>query len=313
MAFTSDGPGSPLFAPLALRVEGETATGGSAGVSDGLRGALAGAPRGEHAFRGIPFVLGEPLVVTGRSTRVNVERTEARWLVFLHVADSVPLEAGPDGLVSPMRGEGRLGERLCTYRVRYGDGTDTVLPVRGRFHVGSFTRRWGENCFEAVPHRKPRTVRPPHEQLRGEWGSSQTRVRAGDEEGALFWLWAWENPRSGAPIVAIDLEPGTIPVALLGVSAGSVSTHPLRWGTRRKALLTLPPGVSFPFDVDDGGQLVGIRLDLGQVISAQRRPLYPDGRWEESFNNEVPAVSQTEVIVEYTAHPEAVFHVGGPA
>ncbi|MCD6518453.1 MAG: CehA/McbA family metallohydrolase [Anaerolineae bacterium] len=39
------------------------------------------------------------------------------------------------------------------------------------------------------------------------------------------------------------------------------------------------------------------------------RFLYPDETWEETYNNQVPQLSEREVLVEYTAHPEAHFHL----
>jgi hypothetical protein len=307
---TIDGPASSLFSPLDLTGLPVPRTPLST-ASALLKAALSNAPRGDCVFRGIPFHVIEPLIVGDDVVRLGLPALRTRWLVFLHCAAELPLVANADGLFSPMRGEGRLGERACTYRVMYEGGSEAVLPITRRFQIGCFTRRWGENCFEAVSQLKPRPVRPPHEQLRKDWGSSQTRVRAGDEEGLLLWLWAWENPTPEKPIVSLQLEPGTGRVALFGISAGSVGSHPLRWETRRKALLSLEEGQGFSFDLDDAGLLEGIALDLGQVVSAQPRPLYPDATWETSYDNQVPVLSSSEVLVEYTAHPEAVFHLSG--
>ncbi len=62
-----------------------------------------------------------------------------------------------------------------------------------------------------------------------------------------------------------------------------------------------------------GGLLEGVRLDLGQVISARPRPVYPGAQWEQGFNNQLPGLSTREVLLEYTAHPQAVFHLAGGA
>ncbi len=56
-----------------------------------------------------------------------------------------------------------------------------------------------------------------------------------------------------------------------------------------------------------------IQLDLGQVISGQRRQIYPDQGWQASYNNKLPQVSDREVIIEYTSHPDACFHLPGQA
>jgi hypothetical protein len=212
-----------------------------------------------------------------------------------------------------MKGEGGLGELACTYRIRYREGSAAELPIRRRLQIGAFTKRWGENCFEAVPERKPRPVRPPHEQLRQAWGSSQTRVDPGDLDEWLTWMYAWENPRPDLPMDWLRLEPATTAIILFGLSAGFVESHPLAWSTRRKALLTLPGAGSFSFDMDEAGLLRDIRLDLGQIISALPRPLYPEGKWESGYNNALPALSETQVLLEYTAHPQACFHLAGGA
>ena len=233
--------------------------------------------------------------------------------MFLHTSDARPLEHNRDGFISPMRGEGQLGELACTYRLRYRDGADAAIPIRRRFQVGSFTKRWGENCLEAVAHHAPHSLRASHEQLRQGWGKSQTRVDEGDTTDFLAWLYAWENPRPDAALETLVCEPSSGVVVLFGVSAGAVDSHPLRWETRRKARLALPERTPFSFELNEAGLLDGVRLDLGQVISARPRPEYPDERWEESFNNELPGVLKQEVLLEYTAHAQAIFHLAGGA
>jgi hypothetical protein len=105
-----------------------------------------------------------------------------------------------------------------------------------------------------------------------------------------------------------------------GISTTRVSENPLRWGRRRKATLELPPDV--PFDGsymrhDTEGLLMGpflgglsqIRLDLGQVIFAQPRAHYPNADWDASRPGEFPEASASDVLVEYTSHPDAQFHL----
>ncbi|HLA82249.1 MAG TPA: CehA/McbA family metallohydrolase, partial [Thermoleophilia bacterium] len=42
---------------------------------------------------------------------------------------------------------------------------------------------------------------------------------------------------------------------------------------------------------------------------AQARPIYPQDTWQETYNNRVPDISSDEILVEFTAHPEARFHL----
>ncbi|MGA2977596.1 MAG: hypothetical protein ABSF77_20015, partial [Spirochaetia bacterium] len=303
-----DGPSSAMFIPVPIGVAAKGAELERAGISNQLRAALAHAPRGECVCRGIPFITDGLVLVPGTPVTIPLPSLKARWLVFLHTSDVRPMEANEHGVYSPMRGEGQLGELACTYHAGFADGTDAAIPVRRRYQIGCFTRRWGENCFEAVSHAKPWPVRASHEQLRQGWGFTQTRVNSADFSELMLWLYAWENPKPDIPLISLRCEPGTGMVLLFGISAGSVMAHPLRWETRRKAILTLPEGAAFTPDLNENGLLKHVRLDLGQIISALPRPLYPDREWESGYNNALPELSKSQVLIEYTAHPEVSFH-----
>jgi hypothetical protein len=82
---------------------------------------------------------------------------------------------------------------------------------------------------------------------------------------------------------------------------------PLRWQPRCKALLTLLEGEPFQPDLDEHGLLQQIQLDMGQVISATPHLVYTDDEWAETYNNLMPVRSERQVLVEYTAHPDACF------
>ena len=75
--------------------------------------------------------------------------------------------------------------------------------------------------------------------------------------------------------------------------------------------MKLPLGTRFDYTLGQLGLLSQIRLDMGQVISAQPRLLYPDHEWSNTYNNKLPEVSKDQVVVEYTAHPDARFHLTG--
>jgi len=306
-----DGPATGLFQPV--RWEGGLSRGAlaAASLSPEMKAALPEAPEGECVCRGIPFSADHPVLIQGQRRTVSFSGLKARWLIFLHTTDRSPLGENAHGFISPMRGEGRLGEIACTYRLRYQDGHQETLPIVRRRQISVFARRWGENSFDAVGHAKPRATRAPHEQLGPEWGRKQTRVDSADFPPFLCWLWAWENPRPNAPLTELECEPGSVPVVLFGMSGGDAGSNPLRWEGRSKAILTLPAGVSFSPDLDESGLLRDVSLDLGQVISAQPRPLYPNDGWDASYNNMLPRISDREVLIEYTAHPEAVFHIAG--
>jgi hypothetical protein len=107
----------------------------------------------------------------------------------------------------------------------------------------------------------------------------------------------------------LSFTPVSGTVIIAAFSAGRASSYPLRWQARRKAILRLEE----PFDpaLDEEGLLAQFRLDLGQVISARPRPMYPDEDWERSDPNSPPQADSRTVLVEYTAHEDACFHLAG--
>jgi hypothetical protein len=268
------------------------------------------APQGSCVSWGIPFEIGDLFVAASQPVVIGVAPTKAPWLVFLHTSDIRPTEPGPGGIISPMRGRGQLGEHAADYVICYADGEEARIPIRRRHQLGMFTRGWGENCFEAVAHHKPKPLRPVNEAVE-DWGHSQMRASAADSGPWVNWLWAWQNPHPDAAIVAIRLEPVSGVVVLSAISAGYASEQPLRWRTRRKAVFTLPEGEAFQPDLDKDGLLAQIQLDLGQVISVTPRLRYPQDDWVATYNNRPAELSATEILVEYTAHPDACFHLTG--
>lgn len=304
-----DGPSSPHFVPLQL----PGSAGATAGLTEEMAAALGQAPSGSCVSWGIPFAIGEAIVLSGGPVSVKIQPMMARWLVFLHTSDIRPQEPGPGGILSPMRGSGQLAEHAADYLIRYADGGEVRAAIRRRYQLGAFHRGWGENCFEAVAHHKPYPLRGAQEQLAPGWGWTQVRVAAADEGPWVNWLWAWENPRPEKAIAGFRFEPVSGGIILSGITAGQVQSLPLRWRPRCKARLALPAGEAFRPDLDGDGLLSQIQIDLGQVISARPRLLYPNHAWPESYNNQIPEMATSEVLVEYTAHPEACFHLTGPA
>ncbi len=304
-----DGPFSSRFRPIPFDSGTPWEALQQAPLSERLRAALAHAPRDLAVGWGIPFEIREPLLVADHPIEVALPAVRGRWLVFMHTSDLLPQPQDAHGLISPMRGEGQLGQVAARYVMRYADGTQSIAPIRRRFEVGAFQRIWGENCFAAVADRKPHPLRLEQDQAPPPWGNRQTRAELHDQDEWVNWLWAWENPYPDKVLASIRLEPVAGALLVMALAAGDVEAQPLRWEPRRKALLTLPQGVAFQPDLDCHGLLAQIQLDMGQVISAQPRSLYPDRNWEDSYNNQVPTSAPDQVLIEYTAHPEATFHL----
>jgi hypothetical protein len=306
-----DGPCSKLFAPLRFTGNASLDHLDATLLTPDLAAALQAAPRGTCIGWGIPFNIGRVALLARESIEVTWKPVKARWFIIMHTSDYVPTRLSSSSLLPPIKGPGRDREVAARYTLRYSDGTHASADVCRNYQVGPFQRHWGISCYEAVAHRKPFPIRAHHEQAAESWGRSQKRVDAGDEGSLTEWLWAWENPYPEKAVAGLVLEPVSGTVILSAVSCGNTASYPLRWQSRRKALLKLPTGVIFDPLLDDCGLTSQIQLDLGQIISVQPRPLYPQTYWEQSYDNQLPTLSQEELLVEYTAHPEACFHLPG--
>ena len=184
-----DGPATRSFSPVPLRGNAAFAELAGAGLSERMTETLAKAPAGASVSWGIPFEIGRPILLKDAAVTERVAPFKAEWLVFLHTSDEKPLESDASGFIRPMRGEGYLGEHVADYVIVYADSTEVKQEIRRRHHLGTFQRRWGENCFQAVPHSKPHPIKPLHEQRSMlidsgggmSWGRAETRVSGADQ------------------------------------------------------------------------------------------------------------------------------------
>lgn len=309
MVNVKDGPGSSLFAPLFLKGNVPLSELTGAGISNEMSSALEHAPSGDCISWGIPFKIRDVVVIAKESLSIEISLVKTQYLVFMHTSDRQPIAYRPDRFISPMRGQGQLAEHAADYVILYADGTEVRASISRRHQLGAFQRGWGENCFESVAHNKPYPVRASHEQTIPIWGWSQTRVAAADSVPWVNWLWAWENPYPERTISGFRFEPVSGLVVLSAISAGNASSLPLRWQSRRKACLTLSQDDKFNPELNRQGFLEQIQLDMGQVISATIRPVYPNNTWVKTYNNKLPELSENEILIEYTAHEDACFHL----
>jgi hypothetical protein len=309
-----DGASSPLFEPISFRGNMELNSISQADVSKSMAESVRSAPSGNSVCWGIPFnIRAEIVYLRSKPFSVDVNPLQARWIIFMHTSDQHILKTTPDGFYEkPFRGVGGLGDEAARYTVIFEDGMETSISIRQRIQIGMFQQIWGENSIESVAFHKPVPVslRTPRENW--EWGSAQTRVNTEDRANWINWLWAWENPDPGKKITGLRFEPsGKYPVVISAITAGNVKTHPLRWNSRQKAVLTLPDKAVLDPLQEEEGILSNVQLDLGQVISLVPALIYPQSEWAETYNNKVPLKSENKYIVEYTAHPEALFHIKG--
>jgi len=315
-----DGPASPLFKPLSYKGSHSQAALKKLNFSKDFKNRLHFMPSGLCTFRGIPFKIQSLIVIKNKALAVKIKNINAPYLIFLHTSDRRKDKINKDGFISPMYGEGKLNEHAANYIVKYSDGSESKFPIKRRHQIGDVTHMWGEECFEAVASRKDHTIPSDHEQIIyssllkrriSGWGRSQTKVKVDDTSNFLTWLWAWENPFPKKKINSIVFEPVTGTSLIFGISAGRVSSFPLKWKQREKAILTLPKNQDFSSEMDEYGLLKQIKLDLGQIISAKVRHVYPNSSWEKTRPFLIPKIKKNEVLIEYTAHPEALFYLQG--
>ena len=177
-----DGPKSPLFQTLALQGNASLSRPDSLGLPESMLAALTHAPAGDCVGWGIPFQVDEVVAIRDKPVHVELDRVAAGWLVFMHTSDLRPHTWTTDGFISPMRGEGYLGEHVADYVILYADWTEEWAPVRRRHEIGAFQRRWGENCVGCAPYRKPYPLHASDSQAQDGWGRSQTRMEFPDQE-----------------------------------------------------------------------------------------------------------------------------------
>ncbi|MBD3240056.1 MAG: hypothetical protein GF331_05680 [Chitinivibrionales bacterium] len=308
-----DGPATTLFTPVPMKAAASLHALPTPAVSRAMATAAKKVPTGPCVCYGIPFAVKRVAVAHTKPVTVSIEPTRASWLVFMHTSDAPDLY-GTHADTHERRVDrfSRIQGRIADYVLVYDDGSESRHAIRRKHHVGMYTLGWGQPCTEAVPHEKSWPVHPHHEQTHPSWGFSQTRVVQPGMGAWVYWLWPLRNPHPRKTVVAVRIEPSGRrgdSIVLSGISAGTVKTNPVRWEMRRKALVTLPKGTAFDPALDSGGLLSQMQIDMGQVISAQKQPHYPNGTWARTYNNMLPTWDDRHVLIEYTAHPDACLHL----
>ncbi|MCY4439737.1 MAG: CehA/McbA family metallohydrolase [Deltaproteobacteria bacterium] len=273
---------------------------------------------GAQGFRGIPFLLGPAgaanvVLVDEEPVSVAAGLT-ARYLVFVHyVADRASTYLS--GFADSDADGNELGDHVANYVLRYADGTEHVHAIRRRFAIQQARIGWGASPFAAIPLLADQVIASSAEdQAAGRspaaaYGRGETRHGSGRDAGPGGWLYALPNPHPDRAIDAVELRPAGEPCAVYGIAATELTDHPLRPGTRRKLVVDLAPGMSF----NGAGELEGVDIDLGTVISARRALDYDESAWRSGTPNVQPAASAARALVEYAAHPAAKLYLGDRA
>lgn len=327
-------PSSPHFTPVDLQryfnadrlklEQGFNSRPGDAGWIDSLRG--------PQTHRGMPFLFGgeaagDVLVLQPGAAPVVIALPGclASYLLFVQVAADRPLESpqgfgdiGPATL--PVEGNS-LGNRVSTYALHYVDGSEVRVPVLRRFGIQQNHISWSASAFEALPLRGPIVHASTGEDFALGRASAksffhgETRTESGrmDRQGENVWLYALQNPHPQKELTALSLRAEQEASLIFALTTTQLTDHPLRLQDRRKLRMRLPPGVHLnklgELDVDHRAEQIGI--DLGTVISARAVLNYARWDWLSDKQDVQPVPSDDEVIVEYSAHPDARLYLRG--
>ncbi len=311
-----DGPITKQFQSITIRGKYNQDSLAGLPLTEDMRQGSDPLPKGRAACYGLPFQIGNIHALTDKTASFSVRNMKAEWLVFMHVNDVAPI-ADPF-TEKPFRGDGRLNELVALYCIVYADGDEETVEIRRRHQIGTAFPRWGENCFCAVPFRKPFAFNT----LVGEvdarlWGNYQFGVdlqdRCDDKLHWMQWLYAWENPHPEKEIVRVRMEPLNGLTVLSGLTMGNASSNPLRWRWRRKLLLKLPKGTlpALPWGGEIPTNFDAVKLDLGQIISVTPSYAYSTADWNNPDQDVYGKKKDGQFIVEYTSHKDACFHFPG--
>lgn len=253
-----------------------------------------------RGYWGIPFQ-GSILRIQNKPISVSIRKTKAPWLIFLHNSQVAPLAENAHGfLQSTSKGRMRLGEPVARYVICYADGTESAQMIRQRVHIGPPGGHYAELGLEAKLCIKPEPMQ--NHAIRG-----RALMRVKESHGS-FWLYAWQNPFPQKTIRSLRFEPCGGSAQLFAVTAGWTNLNPLRWEARKKALLTLPlSACTDPLNETELRKM--IQLDLGQIISIKPEKLYDTRAWNSKDSSRKIKKSKNTLLIEYTAHSEAVFHL----
>ena len=123
----------------------------------------------------------------------------------------VPINANPKRVIFVHRllesriPEGEpIAKLIADYVFHYTDGEVVSVPIRERFEIGSVPQGWGQQTFLAIPTGK--TAYTSVTKGHGDpAGNRQTEATQGTPRD--YYLWAWKNPREGAEVASIEIQP----------------------------------------------------------------------------------------------------------
>lgn len=272
---------------------------------------------GNQSILGLPFELGEAkenngILLDNDAVEVDLGGVTATYVMVLHVVEDRNTNY-LDGFADYAKDGNELGDHVSDYALEYEGGDVHTAPILRRFAIQQAHIGWGASAFAAMPASKPGVVLTATEEQRlgrrpaADYGRGETRHNSGRDGGRTkLWVYALPNPNPEKPIEKLILTPKEERSLVLGVTHTQVAEHPVRPGIRQKLRLELPDGAA----LNRLGELENVEIDLGTVISARAVLNYDVDRWLGNEADVQPERSETEVVVEYIAHPQAKMYVG---
>lgn len=279
---------------------------------------------GAQSYRGIPFRFGEAgqanaILLDGGEVSIATGDIQASYLVFAHIVEDrrrqLPSELAEIDAIQPWErsmASNELGDLVAEYALHFADGSSAAIPIRRRFAIQQARVFWGASAFAAVPHCRDQIAAGVSDSIimgrmpATTYGHGETRHGSGrDHASEIIWLYALPNPAPDKAISAIRLVGKGERALVFGISATQVEAHPLRARTRRKLPLELPECVK----LNAIGELDGVDIDLGTVISARAQLEYDRDHWFGDATNAQPSRSDNKAIIEFAAHPQAKLYL----
>jgi len=310
-------PASPYFTPVSL-----------AGVFNANRELLDETLQlnvttqewyGSRVLRGIPFELGQPgqlniIQLDQKAVQIELGSVKATFVLFLHAAADRQSVLPADLADSPeaqMPAGDALGEIVSEYCLVYADGTTEKFDNQRRLTIQQSHIEWGNSPFNAVTANGPVVLDTALEAASTEkkavpFGRGEVRlVPFWQLSPEHVWIYALPNPHPNKTIRYITCIPRSEKSIIYAISHTLLSEHPLRTERRRKFKLWLPPGAA----LNKIYELEGVAVDMGTLISARAALEYDRGEWLGQAVVSQPTRSESAVIIELTAHPQARIYV----
>lgn len=192
---------------------------------------------GRVSYHGLPFQIGSSrknprrcwIGFDGKRSRGPVTipvGKKAQWLIFAHTLVESKLFKGEP-----------IGRVIAHYVFRYANGHKERVAIRERFEMAVIPTAWGGLPFLARPEGKNILL----DRDKGAWGSAGFRqCEAFLQPARAYYVWPWKNPKPGATIESITIEPADRKFFLAAITLGHLDEHPFTRTAQREVKIQLP-------------------------------------------------------------------------